>query len=204
MKKITVIFLLMPFLTFCTPKREKLIEQSIYEQLTRYPKSTLQDIYKNFYQDKFGAEHAVINRKAAKDYLDYELQNMTDTDTVQTIERIGWRKNFVRVPLALVKNRKLSADTLLNAFLESAHGDFSKNIDGEWLQEWALILKIIEKKNLRIANFEQDKIKINSLLRKNPTMAVHHSDAFNSAYQPHYRIIKKEFFEKLKIKELIN
>jgi hypothetical protein len=66
-------------------------------------------------------------------------------------------------------------------------------------------VKIIEKKNLPISNFEKDKIKIDSLLRQNPTMALHHSEAFMLAYCPHYRIVKKEIFEKrYKLQEISN
>lgn len=188
-------------LTCCTSQREKLIENAINEQVARYPKSTLQDIYKNFYQDKFGAEHAAPSRENAQNYLDYELQTMTETDTIEFVEEIGWRRNFVRVPLALIKSGKLSSDTLLNAFLESAKVDFSKNIAEEWLQEWAMILKIIAQKNIKIDNFAADKAHIDSLLQQNPTIALHHSQTFNSAYKPHYRIVKKEIFDKLKIQK---
>ena len=198
MKKFITIILLMPFLTCCTLSTEKRIENAINEQLARFPKSNLQDIYKNFYQDKFGAEHAAPSRESAQNYLDYELQNMTDADTIEFVEKIGWRNDYVRVPLALIKNGKLSADTLMNAFLESAQGNFSENIADEWAKEWATIVNIIEQNNIKIDNFDADKIRIDSLLQQHPTMALHHSEAFREAYKPHYRIVKKEIFERIK------
>jgi len=198
MKK-NFIILFMPFLICCNSNHNEnrcdmMIEAAVNEQLARYPKSTLQDIYKNFYQDKFGAEHAAPSREQAQNYLDYELRNMTDTDTTEFVEEIGFRKNFVRVPLALVKHGKLHADTLLNAFLESAKVDFSENIAEEWVKEWATIVRIIETKNIQIDNFLADKKRINALLQQNPTIALHHSDEFRTAYKPHYRIVKKEIF----------
>ena len=200
MNKFITIILLMPFLTCCTLSTEERIENAINEQLARFPKSTLQDIYKNFYQDKFGAEHAAPSRERAQNYLDYELQNMTDADTAEFVEKIGWRNDYVRVPLALIKNDKLSADTLLNAFLESAQGNFSENIADEWAKEWTTIVNIIEQNNIKIDNFDADKIRIDSLLQQHPTMALHHSEAFREAYKPHYRIVKKEIFERIKYK----
>jgi hypothetical protein len=197
MKKLFFIISLMPFFTFCISGHEKAIENAVNEQLTRYPKSTLQDIYKNFYQDRFGAEHAAPSRENAQNYLNYELQRMTEADTTFFVEKIGWEHHFVRVPLALVKNEKLSADTLLNAFLESAKTNFPKNIEKEWVKEWSEIVRIIKGKKYYIANFETDRIIIDSLLREQPTMALHHSAEFNAAYQPHYRIVKKEIFERI-------
>ena len=199
MKKTIIISLVMPFLTYCTSQREKLIETAVNEQLVLYPKSTLQDIYKDFYQDKFGSEHAITSRENAANYLDYELYNMTDEDTVSFVEPTGWQRNFVRIPLALVRNGKLPKDVLLNAFFESAKGNFHENIAEEWAKEWATIVKIIERNKLPIADFEKDKVQIDSLLQQYPTMALHHSEAYKEAYSPHYRIVRKEIFEELRI-----
>jgi len=202
MKKIIIISLVIPFLTCCTTQREKLMETAVNEQLVLYPKSTLQDIYKNFYQDKFGAEHAIPSKENAANYLDYELYNMTDKDTVSFVEPIGWQRNFVRIPLALVKNGKLPKDVLLNAFFESAKGNFHENIAEEWAKEWAMIVKIIEKNKLPITDFEKDKIQIDSLLQQYPTMALHHSETYKEAYRPHYRIVRKEIFEKMRTENI--
>jgi hypothetical protein len=172
----------------CSTQSEK-IEQAILKQLDCYPVSTLQDIYKNFYQDKFGAEHAIPNEAAARNYLMYELENMPQISEINAVEEIGWRHNFVRVHLAVIKNDIVPAEELLQAFLESA---VFTDTSLSWTEEWTEIVGIIEKNKLQIENFAQDKAKIAQLLHENPHVALHHSDVSTNLYHPHYRIIAKE------------
>ncbi|MDR2065376.1 MAG: hypothetical protein LBP85_06690 [Prevotellaceae bacterium] len=181
-------------LTGCKNTVEDKIKQAVFAQIDIYPKSTLQDIYKNFYQDYFGTEHAIPNRKAVEDYLVRELSEMHEVNYDTIIETTGWRHNFVRIPLSLVKNGKIPADELLRAFVESA-SKIDKFTAGNWIKEWNEIVKIIEKMHLDIANFDNDKAKIAELLKQNPKAALHHSQIFNNAYQPHYRIVEKTIYK---------
>ena len=54
------------------PTHEK-IRQSVERQLELYPESTLRDLYKNFFQDRFGPGHIIADNTAADRYLRYEL-----------------------------------------------------------------------------------------------------------------------------------
>jgi hypothetical protein len=184
------------FLTLagCTKTVEEKIKQAVLLQIDRYPKSTLQDIYKNFYQDYFGTEHAIPNKKAVEDYLMSELLEIQEVSYDTIIEITGWRHNFVRIPLALVKNGKIPADELLQAFIESASKIDSATAD-KWIDEWNNIVQTIEKMHLDIADFDNDKEKIAELLKQNPKMALHHSKIFNKTYQPHYRIVEKTIYK---------
>jgi hypothetical protein len=173
---------------------EESIKQSILYQIERYPKSTLQDIYKNFYQDYFGAEHAIHNKKAVEDYSTHELSDIQEINTDTIIEIIGWRHNFMRIPLSLVKNGTIPADELLQAFIESAT-TVTSNAADKWVDEWNSIVSIIEKMHLDIAGFDDDKKKIAELLTQNPKMALHHSEIFNNEYNPHYRIVEKTIYK---------
>ena len=54
------------FLLFClclsaTEKKdfEKAVREAVSWQIQTYPKSTLKDLYKNFFQDKFGPGHII-------------------------------------------------------------------------------------------------------------------------------------------------
>ncbi|MDR3226499.1 MAG: hypothetical protein LBT56_02370 [Prevotellaceae bacterium] len=189
------LFFLFWTLIGCSASMEQKIEKAISNQIERYPKSTLQDIYKNFYQARFGAEHAIPDKKAAEDYLMYELSGLQEFDNDTIVEMIGWEHNFVRVPLALVKNGKIAPEELLTAFLESAtaaYTDSAKN----WVDEWNLIVATVEKMNLNLDGFAEDKEKIAELLRDNPKVALHHSRIFGETYHPHYRIVEKSIYKK--------
>jgi hypothetical protein len=195
MKKSHITFLISICLTGCISTNNEKMEQAVLNQISQYPASTLQDIYKNFYQDRFGAEHAIPTEAAARDYLVYEVENLSETSVSQPVEEIGWEHNFVRVHLCLVKDSVIPLEELLNAFLESAAA-IDTTAQKHWLEEWAQITEIIEKNNLPIADFEKDKAEIAQLLKEHPRMALHHSRIYNEKYHPHYRIVAKTVFDK--------
>ncbi len=53
------------------------IQKSVRRQLNDFPKSTLQDLYKSFFQDRFGPGHLVSDTSMAGRYLRHELNNST-------------------------------------------------------------------------------------------------------------------------------
>ena len=44
--------------------------------MAQFPKSTLQDLYKSFFQDRFGPGHIIADEASAMRYLQYELATM--------------------------------------------------------------------------------------------------------------------------------
>ncbi|MDR0421273.1 MAG: hypothetical protein LBH30_07500 [Prevotellaceae bacterium] len=191
--QILISFFIFLSFTGCKTTEEQKIKQAILSQIERYPKSTLQDIYKNFYQDYFGAEHAIPNKQIVEEYLIRELSDMQSINNDAVIELIGWRHDFIRIPLSLVKNGQIPAAELLEAFIESAIKTDTK-ADG-WIAEWNSIVQILEEMHLDIEDFDRDKQKIAELLAENPKMALHHSKIFRDSYHPHYRIVEKTVYE---------
>jgi polyhydroxyalkanoate synthesis regulator phasin len=187
-------FLLSIFILMSCNSTSKKIELAVVMQLQRYPESTLQDIYKNFHQDRFGPGHAISNSEEVMQYLERELAAMEEEETPQPIEDIGWEHRFVRIPLAMVKTGKISREDLKELFIASAF-EIKPEAGDEWKKEWRQITRIIQKKKLQVNNFEEDKKHIDSLLNENPIIALHHSRAFNEHYHPHYRIIERKLFE---------
>ncbi|MFA6335852.1 MAG: hypothetical protein WCX48_09955 [Bacteroidales bacterium] len=206
MKTFTVIFIMSCLMSaFSFDKKpndndiEAKIEKSIRQQLEKYPESRLQDIYKNFYQDCFGTGHAINDTSMVKNYLTNELRNTTGTSSTSSfpmVDTIGWRHNFVRVNIELVRQGKISEETLTDAFISSA-SKINEDDTANWVNEWHSIIKIIEDKKLPVKDSEIDKLGIDSILRLNPKAAMHHSKAFNEYYNPHYRVIERSVFEQL-------
>ena len=58
------------------------MRSSIERQLTTYPESTLQDIYKSFYQEHFGPGHIISDTASARRYLMSELSEMGKTQSL--------------------------------------------------------------------------------------------------------------------------
>lgn len=195
MKKtaIFVITLLVTALAFAQKNDNELIRLAIQRQLQTYPKSTLQDLYKNFFQDSFGLEHLMGDSAEMRQYIIEEAQEAQKTNTYY--EKIGYQNNFYRVSLALIKDSIVSANDFMRAFMQSKQG-FKPVTLSSWKKDWQKIDSIIYSMKLNLDNYASDRKAIFSMLRSG-SYAVHHSKQFNAYYHPHYRIIEKGAFESI-------
>ena len=177
-------------LVFCIGvKANEKYKTAIDGIIKTYPEATLQDIYKSFFQDKFGPEHIVSDAGSAREYLLSELQNMGET-SIPYYEAAGTGENFIRVSLQTVKDSLISEDELLNLFIESANSERNVSVE-EWKEEWETIKGFVPTD---IQEYKNDDERINSVLNSGH-YAIHHSRIYNELYHPHYRIIRKELFE---------
>jgi hypothetical protein len=188
-----VIFITVPLFISCNVDNIE-IRQAIKAQVELYPESTLQDIYKSFFQDEFGPGHLIEDTSMARKYLEYELADMTSRGNYNA-ELCGVGLNFYRVPLDLVKDGKISFEDFLTAFLESA-SSFRIPETSDWKGSWKMIVTEIESMDIEIKNFDADKKALSEMLDEGETV-VHHSESYSHAYNPHYRIIGKAQWEKL-------
>lgn len=166
------------------------VRASIERQMATYPQSTLQDIYKSFYQDRFGPGHTISDTASARSYLMRELSEMNDASRVY-YEPTGSEGRFVRVYLSAVTDGFITADQLLNAFVSSAN--MVKEPETDWTTEWKAVVGIITKYGIQMNGFETDAPLLDEASRN--CQAVHHSRAYNAAYHPHYRIVERSVFE---------
>jgi hypothetical protein len=171
------------------------IRQAIKNQLKLYPESRLQDFYKSFFQDEYGPGHLVENVSYAREYFDLELEEMVSKGR-HTAEPCGAGKNFYRVPMDLVKDGIIPEEEYFNAFLESASSFTTPDVL-TWKKQWNEIVSIIEKMDPDLPNLKQDKEALNKWLDSGETM-VHHSEVYGKIYDPHYRIMGKVQWERLK------
>ena len=165
------------------------LRQAIEQQLSDYPASTLQDIYKAFYQEHFGAEHMIADTAAVRNYLYYELDHCDDQTISLYYEPIGVKGNYVRVYLNTVKDNLIIPEQLLWAFLDSAKP--KQHSDTDWATKWEAIVEVIDEIKPGFRQEERELLRQASLQNQ----AVHHSRAYNAAYHPHYRIIERHIFE---------
>lgn len=168
------------------------LRQAIKRQLATYPKSQLQDIYKAFYQEHFGAEHMITDKEAARNYLDQELATMQDKRDGIYVEPIGMSGDYVRVYLIAVSHKILSSSQLLQAFIESAGDHKPPTIS--WATKWQAIVEVVDEVSPGLGSDDERAMLLQASLNN---QAVHHSQAYNAAYHPHYRIVTREIFEKM-------
>lgn len=189
---LATLFLILTKTAGCCPSSVDKIKAAVERQLSDYPKSTLQDLYKSFFQDRFGPGHIVSDTSAAGNYLRHELNNSEDFYE-RYYEPTGYENNYYRVNLSVIKENKISYQKYFDAFLRSVE-KIDLDAISEWKEEWSRIEEVIISMNLDLENFEEDLEMIDSVLEQGK-YAVHHSEIYNSEYQPHYRIIEKKIFE---------
>lgn len=171
---------------------EEAVRLAVKYQMETYPKSTLKDLYKNFFQDKFGPGHIINDTTGAGNYLRRELASYTITEGALA-EPTGWEGNFYRVNLSVIKDNLVPYDLYFDAFVRSVNGIQPVPV-ADWQQEWHRIEAVIRSMSLTLPGYEKDKAEIEQCL-DNGEYVGHHSQVFEKTYSPHYRIISKEIFE---------
>lgn len=180
--------------TACTgdSTRER-IRHSVERQMERYPHSTLRDLYKNYFQDRFGPGHIIADEKAADNYLRYELENSTTMEG-DDYEPTGYEERFMRVNLSVIADGRVPYDKYLSAFVRSVNGIEPITVE-QWREEWKVIDEVINEMNLNLPDYEADRAEIWALLERGEYV-MHHSKLFEQHYDPHYRIIEREIFQR--------
>lgn len=192
MLRATFILTLFCSLSLCGQSLETVsVRAAIERQMADYPLSTLQDVYKSFYQEHFGPGHMISDTASVRRYLLHELSEMGETKAPY-FEPTGSQGTYVRVYLSAVADSLITADQLLDAFIESANS--WQKPKTEWIDKWKAIVKVIEENGMEFDGFETDLPFLNEAARN--SQAVHHSRRYNEAYQPHYRIVERGIFEK--------
>ncbi|OJV21942.1 MAG: hypothetical protein BGO30_09405 [Bacteroidetes bacterium 41-46] len=179
------------------------VESVVKRQLELYPQSRLIDLYKNFFQDKFGPGHMVADTASAGAYIRRELALMRSESGGKVVgltqsevaEIIGWEGRFVRVDLAVIEMGIVSYKRFSEAFFESSSSHILPDIE-KWKREWSEIEKIIRETAPQLRGFDEDSDFIGDLLGRGEYV-VHHSSEYTAAYRPHYRLIRRDIWERL-------
>ncbi len=173
--------------------QEREIREAVAEQMNIYPQSTLRDLYKNFFQDRFGPGHLVSDTAAAGAYLREELSTAKRFDGL-LYESTGYEGNFYRVNLSLVKDGIIPYGVYFDAFVRSVNSITPMPVE-QWKKEWTLVNAVISDMDLHLNNYKQDSLEISRLLEQGKYV-MHHSRQFTDRYDLHYRIIGKEIFKR--------
>ena len=159
--------------------------KSIENMLARYPKITLCDIYKSYYQDAFGPGHMIPSVSAAKKAIKDELK-MSNGKTVGC-EPTGALGRYTRVDLAYIKEKKINIDDYVDLVMSGVTDNSDKDMK-EWEREWNFVISVIERYGIKIEGYDKDRETIMNMW-KNGNYVMHHSRIFNESYNPHYRLI---------------
>ena len=100
----------------------------------------------------------------------------------------------MRVSLRAVQDGMVDADALLDAFIASANGGHRPSVES-WATRWHQIIGTIDSMDLSLPHYEEDKQFIEQMLAQGK-YAISHSPDYRDAYSPHYRIVRRDIFER--------
>ena len=168
-------------------------EHFVRKNLQDFPYSTLQDLYKSFFQSIFGPEHLVSDTSKVIAYIDWEITQ--EFNYIYPIyEPVGLNGDFIRVNLSAVIHGYISKEKLADCFIRSSQLPHKYSLE-HFKDMWHQIINWIENNNLSLPNYQQDKQFIEDLLAKGEYAWVH-SYSYRDYYHPHYRIVEKNIFYK--------
>lgn len=168
-------------------------EDFVRSYFLKYPEATLQDIYKGSFQDVFGPAHLLTNREAVENYINREIETAESLEGEDYVP-CGWQGNFYQVNLKVIADGRIPMDDFVDAFIASANG-IDTTLTQAWLEEWELLQQATRKIIPHLQGFKEDSTLLANLLKQGKYV-VHHSRKFNQYYHPHYRIIRRDLFEK--------
>jgi len=137
----------------------------------------------------------------AQAYLNWELNKMTPGNHILW-QPLGIENAYYRINLSLVLDGTIPQEELLTAFVESANKATPPDLN-DWKANWMQILSEISLMESKPANFINDSLMLDKILRQG-NYVVHHSESYMKLYQPHYRIVSSIHFHKLRDKYLEN
>lgn len=188
------------------------VKRSVQVFLKKYPQATLQDVYKNNFQDYFGPSHIMSDKEGVLRYLNWELAQMEKEGKEGKIYReenygkgnyydpCGWRHNYYQVSLLVIKEGMMTVGEFADAFM--AGGGAAPQVTAEWIQEWEVIKRAVKRVAPDLEGLEEDASRIDALL-KGGDYVVHHSKKYEETYFPHYRIIRGDVFENVVLPKIL-
>lgn len=183
------------------------IHGKMQDYMTTFPQSQLRDVYKFCFQDFFGLEHILSDSAGAARYIEYELSH-SDTDDWNRplfFYPLTIMNNYVRVDLNYVRKGIIPLELMVSAMLQSSVPvDIDKTEKLEyWKAMWRMIEQCLNDVEPRPLNFELDSMEISQQLSSGQ-YAMHHSKLFNETYRQHYRIIRRDVFDRLLHPHIVN
>ena len=102
--------------------------------------------------------------------------------------------------LSVVLDGLVDEGTLLNSFVRSANEGRTLS-EKAWIKKWNKVAAVIRSRFPDIPDAAAELAELDSLIGEGH-LIMHHSDAFSKAYNPHYRIVASDIFEKELLKTL--
>jgi hypothetical protein len=172
-------------------KKQVTIVPILLSHLERYPKMTIQDIYKLIYQAAMGPEHLLKDKKIAYEKLRDEINKLNIHFSQPILEEIDPLDQIVRLNLVPFKENQGNPERLMEAFYQTAvtFKASTENLKTYFTE----IILMAEEINL---SFKTNEIQtFFRMIQKCNFPPMHHSKRYKKAYQPSYRLVLKKYLD---------
>ena len=165
-------------------------DRLVETQLARYPEMQVQDWYKLLHQAAMGNRHLGVEDSAIYRYLLDELDRIDSSPHEPLIEYIAPDSSVIRLNLRPFKALGGNPDSLFAA-MKATWNTMTPSMEllGQYQDELETAAGLPFDKAETAAYF--------STRRAEGFPAVHHSDRYESAYQPAYRVLSRQFLPSL-------
>lgn len=151
------------------------------------PAMQIEDAYKWIYQATRGGEHAAPDREMAKAWLDKEWKSISEPRANEPLwQPLCEDGSIGRLNLRPYKQKGGSPDDLADAFVAGAK-EF-KGSEGDFLAAWNELGKRLKKRSSGSLS-RKDWKRLDADMKKKQYPAIHHSERYNEALNPTYRIL---------------
>lgn len=161
----------------------------LQDQLRQRPRMEPRDAYKLLYQGMLGSEHMIASPESFAQWLQEEL-NMVESGWSEPLwESIRPDGTLGRLNLRPFKAQAGDPVELVTACLETARRKWG-TLD-ELVAVWSMVVEA--NRSTAWAGWKFDQVmEITQLVQANSYPALHHSQAYQSAYQPAYRLVASD------------
>lgn len=171
-------------------KREEM-KTVLRAHAARYPLMEATDAVKLLYQSVFGPGHMIPDEDAACAYVEAERATASGEESLP--EEIG--NDLVRLPLSYANAQGISSRELAGMFSCTAAGCVGD--EGLFYETLSLLEEMTEAGEMPFSAAALREYL--TVYRASGCPAVSHSETFRKAYDPHYRVIRKDFLRLLPV-----
>jgi hypothetical protein len=166
----------------------------VISHLNRYPLMEVQDVYTLIYQGAMGAAYFAADADGFEERLLQEFAETASDKAMTLWETIRPDGELVRVHLGALKARGGTPQALSTLSLWTAsifEGDKEDLVDG-----WDTFQRLCADK--RLSKYAEEEISaFTEWAEANDFPSTRHTQTFREAYNPHYRLIRREFLRLL-------
>lgn len=168
------------------------MENIVFDHFQRHKNMEIQDLYKLAYQASMGVTHYISSPESARKYLELEAKQLDTSENVQMVEPLSPDGKLVRVNLRAYIKGGGDVDELFIAMMKSSVHlrPSTDNLESYW----QIIVSMAEKKLIPFDKIEL--IEFFKQMKEADYPAVHHSEGYNQANHPAYRVILREYLPK--------